>query len=100
VRRICMLSAGLPNEAYMLDILADLLVHQDTDALANLTQLLMLATDLASCDEEQLLLRYPELVDGAAYGAPVSEVVGMYRRFAQEVIGIVEEHFHATARLL
>ncbi len=100
LRRISMLAAGLPDEAYMIDILADPLAHGDSDAFANLVELLMLAAHFAISDDDQLLLQYPELVDGVAYGAPVSEVIGVYRRFSDEVFSVVRQHFPATAELI
>ena len=100
MRRISMLAAELPDEAYMIDILADPPAHRDSDAFANLMELLMLAADFKTGDEAQLLMQYPEMVDGIAYGAPLSEVVNVYRRFADEVFTVVEQHFPATAQLL
>jgi 7-cyano-7-deazaguanine synthase in queuosine biosynthesis len=100
VRRISMLAAGLPDEAYMIDILADPLAHRDSDAFANLMELLMLAADFRMGDDDMLLLHYPELVDGVAYGALAAEVANVYRRFADEVFAVVAQHFPATATLL
>jgi 7-cyano-7-deazaguanine synthase in queuosine biosynthesis len=100
VRRVSMLGAGLPDEAYMIDVLADPLAHRDSDAFANLMELLMLAADFRACDDDQLLMQYPEVVDGAPYGAPVTEVIGVYRRFGDEVFQVVEQNFPATAALL
>jgi len=100
LRRISMLAAGLPDEAYVIDILADPLAHRGTDAFANLMDLIMLAVDFGTCDDHHLLVQYPELVDGVGYGARVSEVVGTYRRFSDEVFSVVRQHFPATAELI
>ncbi|MFQ5810604.1 MAG: 7-cyano-7-deazaguanine synthase, partial [Armatimonadota bacterium] len=100
VRRISMLAAGLPDEAYMIDILADPLAHRDSDAFANVMELLMLAADFSACDDDQLLMHYPEVVDGVTCGAPLAEVIGVYRRFADEVFEVVGQNFPATAALL
>ena len=100
LRRISMLAAGLPDEAYMLDILAEPLAHPDSDGFANLMELLMLAADFRTCDDDEILMHYPELVDGVAYGAALSEAIALYRRFADEVFEVVERGFPATAALL
>ena len=99
LRRISMLAAGLPDEAYQLDLLADPLKHPHTDALANLTDLVALAADFTNLHDQVLLGNYPDLLDGEDYGLSAGLVIDLYRRFAREVFQVLDEHFGATARL-
>ncbi len=100
LRRLSMLAAGLPDEAYMMDILGDPLVHSGTDAFTNLVDLLSQVSVVLSRSDEELLMEYPRLLDLAMNGVAVEEVLGMLRRFAGEVKQVVTTDFPAAASLL
>jgi hypothetical protein len=99
VRRIAMRVAELPDEAYMIDLLDDPLAHEESDALSNLVELMMLAASFRELDDGELLVRYPQLLDGADHGAPVEAVIHLYRRFATEVFEVIPQ-FRRLAALL
>ncbi|MFQ6131931.1 MAG: 7-cyano-7-deazaguanine synthase [Armatimonadota bacterium] len=99
LRRISVLAAGLPDEVYQLDLLADPLSHSGTDALANLVDLAAMAKDFAELDDEALLRTYPELLDGEDHGLSAPLVADLYRRFAAEFFHVLRDHFPAAARV-
>ena len=99
VRRLSMLAAGLPDEAYELDVLGRPADYVGTDAYANLVDLLSLCSEFGRCSDLGLLQMSPELLDCAAAGVSLPEALGMYRRFAAEVHDVVHEHFPAAAKL-
>jgi len=74
LRRLSMLAAGLPDEAYMMDILGDPLAHGGTDAFTNLVDLLSQASTVLAHTDEELLMEYPRLLDLAMNGVAVEEV--------------------------
>jgi hypothetical protein len=86
-----MRAAGLPDEAHMIDLLDDPLAHEESDALSNLVELMMLAGSFLDLDDDELLMRYPQLLDGTDHGAPVEAVIHLYRRFAAEVFEVVPQ---------
>ncbi len=100
VRRISMLAAGLPDEVYQLDLLSDPSAHTDTDALANLSDLVTCTTRFRVLAEQDLLMTYPELLEAAAHGLGPEAVVGVYRRFGEEIERVLRDHFPAAAALL
>jgi 7-cyano-7-deazaguanine synthase in queuosine biosynthesis len=100
LRRLAMLAAGLPDEAYELDLLGRPEEYRGTDAYVNLVDLLGYVAHLADCSREQLVLEAPGLLDLGAHGVSVPDIVAMLKRFAAEVTAVVEKHFPAAARLL
>ncbi len=100
LRRLSMLAAGLPDEAYMMDLLGDPLAHSGTDAFTNLVDLLTQVSTVLTHTDEELLMEYPRLLDLATSGVAVEEVLGMLRRFAGEVKQVLTTDFPAAASLL
>ena len=100
VRRFSMLAAGLPDEAYEVDVLGHPGRYIGTDAYANLVDLLGLCARYRTLSDAALLQASPELLDLAAAGMTIPEVIALYRRFAEEVAGVVAEHFPLVAPLL
>lgn len=100
VRRLAMATAGLPDEAYEVDILGSPESYRGTDAHANLMDLLTLCSSLRSRSDAELLSSTPELLDCVSCGVPMADVLGMYRRFSEEVCGVVKERFPAAAQLM
>lgn len=100
VRRFAMLAAGLPDEAYALDLLATPQRYVGTDAYTNLVDLLSQVADFLRRDDGELLALWPELLDLQATPVSLADVLAMYRRYAAEVQGVVEAHFPAAADLL
>jgi len=100
LRRLSMRAAGMPDEAYMMDILGDPLAHSGTDAFTNLVALLTQASTVLTHTDEELLMEYPRLLDLAMSGVDVEEVLGMLRRFASEVKQVLNTDFRAAASLL
>ncbi len=99
IRRLAMLAAGLPDEAYEIDVLADPQRYRGTEAYANLVDLLGLSAEYLARPDAELLRLSPELVDCASYGVSLTDALAMYRRFAQEVHSVVQAHFPQAAQL-
>lgn len=100
LRRIGMLAAGLPDEAYMMDLLGDPLPHAGTDAFTNLVDLLNHAATVLAHSDEELIHQFPRLLDLTRAGVSVSEVIATLRRHATEVHQVITTHFPNSARLL
>lgn len=100
VRRLAMLAADLPDEAYGLDVLGRPQDYLGTDAYGNLVDLLGLCGDYLALSDVDLLRRSPELIDCAASGVSLTETVALYRRFAEEVCQVVRTHFPTAAPLI
>lgn len=100
LRRISMLSAGLPDEAFMMDLLATPEEYRGTDAFGNLVDLLTQAGTLLTQTEFQLLLDYPQLLDMEAADVSVHDVMKTLKRHASEVYHVLQTHFPAAYRLM
>lgn len=100
IRRLSMLAAGLPDEAYEVDVLADPDACAGTDAYVNLVDLLSQCGDFLRGSDMDLLRMAPELLDLQPGGVSLPEVLAMYRRYANEITDTVRTHFPRTARLL
>lgn len=100
VRRFAMLAAGLPDEAYEVDVLARPSACVGTDAYANLVDILGQCAEFLRRDELELLSLWPELLDLQAAAVSLTDVLAMYRRYATEVQSVVETHFPEAAALL
>jgi len=100
LRRVSMLAAGAPDEAYEMDILAEPTAYRGTEAYGNLTDLLTQVMRVRSMSEAELLMQWPQLLDLASAGVAVADVIAMYRRYAEEVWNVMHEHFPTTAALM
>lgn len=100
LRRISMLAAGLPDEAYEIDLPADPERYRGTEAYDNLIDLLTQAVRLSSGTDEPLLAQWPQLLELASSGVSVEDALAMYRRYAGEVVRVMREHFPASALLM
>ncbi len=100
MRRLALLSAGLPDEAYMMDVLGTPEQFRGTDAYGNLMDLLTQSATLLSETDLSVLLSYPQLLDLEAAGVEVADVVRTLRRHAAEVLGVTRAHFPVAARIL
>ncbi len=100
IRRISMLAAGMPDEAYEMDVLGRPQDYQGTDAYVNLVDLLSYAMYLLERSPVEILMGAPRLLDLQAYKVSVPDVVEMLKRFAEEVRQVVEEHFPQSAALM
>lgn len=100
VRRFSMLTAGLPDEAYEMDLLNRPRDYVGADGYSNLMDLLGQALNFADSDDSKLLFSYPELLDLPAGGVSIPETISLYRRHAEQVLGVVSDHFPAVASLL
>ncbi len=100
VRRFAMLAAGLPDEAYEVDVLRHPARYVGTEAYTNLVDLLGQCAEFLRRDDLELLALWPELLDLQAAAVSLTDVLAMYRRYAAEVQGVVEAHFPEAAALL
>ena len=100
LRRISLLSAGMQDEAYMMDLLATPAEHRGTDAFGNLVDLLTQAATFLSRTDFDLLLEFPQLLDLEDAGVSVADTVKTFKRHAGEVYQVVQEHFPAAATLM
>ena len=100
LRRVAMLAAGYPDEAYMIDLLAEPGRYRGTEAYRNLVDFLAQAGDFADMTDVELLRNYPQLLDLETATVNVSDAVGMLRRHAAEVLAVLQSHFPASADLL
>jgi len=100
LRRISLQAAGLPDEAYEIDVLAQPEEFRGTEAFVNLVDFLSYVAQLNCRSETQLLLEAPALLDLQPYGVSLTDVVSMLKRFAAEVTGVISSRFRASAYLL
>ncbi len=100
LRRMAMLAAGLPDEAYEVDVLARPEDYRGTDAYVNLVDLLSYVGRLSAGSAVELVLDAPALLDLQAFNVSVPDTVMMLKRFAAEVSAVVEGYFPASARML
>ncbi|MCX7599205.1 MAG: hypothetical protein N2512_10140 [Armatimonadetes bacterium] len=100
LRRVSLLAAGLPDEAYEIDLLARPEEFRGTDAFSNLVDFLSYVAQLNARSEAELILHSPALLDLQAEGVSLPDVVAMLKRFAAEVTQVVRSRFPAAVRLL
>ncbi len=100
LRRVAMLAAGYPDEAYMIDLLAEPGRYKGTEAYRNLVDFLAQARDFGGMTDLELLRNYPQLLDLETATANVPDAVAMLRRHAAEVVAVLQSHFPASADLL
>jgi len=94
-----MLAAGLPDEAYEMDLLARPGDYVGTDAYVNTVDFLSYVNRLSALSNADLLLSAPALLDLQAHNVSVADVVSMLKRFAAEGREVAEGQFPAAARL-
>lgn len=99
LRRVSMLAAGLPDEAYEMDLLARPGDYVGTDAYVNTVDFLSYVNRLSALSNADLLLSAPALLDLQAHNVSVADVVSMLKRFAAEGREVAEGQFPAAARL-
>ncbi len=100
LRRVSMLTAGMPDEAYEIDVLAEPAAYRGTEAYGNLIDLLTQAVEVRQHSDAELLMKWPQLLDLPATGVAVADVLAAYRRYADEVWQVMHEHFPAAAELM
>ncbi len=100
VRRLGLLAAGLPDEVYSMDVLAHPRTLAGADAYRNLVDLLAWVGRVLSTPETRLLLELPSLLEVAAGGVPVLDVVRALRRQATEIFEVVQRRFPEAAALM
>ena len=100
LRRIGLLSSGLPDEAYMMDVLATPEQYRGAEAYGNLVDLLTQAETLLDLSEFNFLLEYPQLLDLDAAGLRVEDTLRTLKRHAAEVFSVVQDRFPAAAKLM
>ncbi len=100
LRRVGMLYAGLPDEAYMIDVLGEPQKYVGTDAYGNLVDLLRSAQQLLSLSDEELMAVQPDLLELQAAGVGIQDVIATLRRHAEQVREVVQEHFPQAAALI
>jgi 7-cyano-7-deazaguanine synthase in queuosine biosynthesis len=100
LRRIALLASGLPDEAYMMDVLGSPEQYRGTDAYGNLVDLLTQTAEMFARTDFELLVEHPQLLDLESSGLSVMDTVKTLRRHAAEVQHVVLSHFPASAALL
>jgi len=100
LRRLAMAYAGLPDEAYMIDVLGEPRRYVGTDAYGNLVDLLGHAQQMLTLSDAEMLVAQPDLLELHAAGVNVSDVMTMLRRHGEQVRQVVREHFPQTAALM
>ena len=100
IRRISMLAAGLPDEAYEMDLLGRPQDYQGTDAYVNLVDLLSYAVYLMDRSPLEIIMSAPRLLDMQAYNVSVPDIVDMLKRFAEEVRQVVSTYFPRAEALM
>ena len=94
-----MLAAGLPDEAYEMDLLGSPAAYKGTDAYVNLVDLLGCALEFRTNAYERLLQRQPNLLDVQSCQVSLPDVVAMLKRFGNEVIEVVQQYFPNCQKL-
>ncbi len=100
LRRIGMAWAGLPEEAYMVDVLGSPGDYVGTDAYGNLVDLLRHARQISEQSDAELMASQPALLSLQAAGVSVPDVIAMLRRHAEQTLQVVRQRFPDAARLI
>ena len=95
-----MLAAGLPDEAYEMDLLGAPTAYKGTDAYVNLADLLGYALELRASPYEKVLQRAPNLLDMQDCQISLPDVVATLKRFSNEVLEVVREYFPECEKLI
>lgn len=100
LRRLAMLYGGLPDEAYMIDVLAEPGSYVGTDAYGNLVDLLGHAQQMVTLNDAEMLVAQPDLLELHMAGVSVPDVMAMLRRHGEQVREVVQQHFPQAAALM
>ncbi len=100
LRQIAMFHAGLPEEAYMVNVLAEPDKYIGTDTYGNLVDLLRNAREMLRGSETEILLARPELLGMEAAGVSAAEMIRMFHRHAEQLSSVLDAHFPRAARLM
>ena len=96
LRRFAFLGAGLPEEAYMVELLADPAAHRGSDGFVNLMDLLLFAVEFEARSDAELIARRPDLLDAPDPAATIDTC----RRHAREIIDVVRGQLPAVTAFL
>jgi len=100
LRRVGMLHAGLPDGAYMTDPLGEPARYIGTDAYGNLVDLLRNAREMLEGNDAEILRARPGLLGLETAGISSSEMIRMFRRHAEQLKAVLDQHFPQAARLM
>jgi hypothetical protein len=100
LRRLGLLAAGLPDELYAEDLLAQPLAYQGSEGWRNLVDLLTWISTVLSTPRSHLALEYSSLVTSSQGGAQLLDVLDALHRQAAEISEVVHRLCPATAALL
>jgi hypothetical protein len=90
-RRLACLIHAIPDVAYELDVLDDTQALDRDDALDTLTHFIMTAEEFRDEDDFELLMSHAELL-GGAFAPGADATLALYRRWAGEVLAVLEAH--------
>ncbi len=99
LRRIALLSAGLPEGSYLFDVMGAPEDYRETEARRGLLQMLREAMGFLSRTEAQLMLDYPGLVAAQRAGVNAQRVVKTLKRYGAEVYYVLSSHFPSALKL-
>ncbi len=96
-RQLALATAGVGPEAQQMELLGNPESHRGTDGFRNLADLLGMVAEFSRLPDDRLLTRHPAL--GQA-GLPPAAAIGLYRRFAAEVVELGHTRYPALGRML
>lgn len=90
-RRLASLTHSIPDVAYEVDVLNDRDALERDDALDTLTHMIMTAEAFRDEDDFELLMSHAEIL-GGAFAPGADAALALYRRWAGEVLSVLEAH--------
>jgi 7-cyano-7-deazaguanine synthase in queuosine biosynthesis len=90
IRRISCTAHGVPDADYDEDVFTDAAALSRDDAKDALTHLIQLAEEFRDGDDDDLELDYPELLGGGV-ALSLSDAIAMYKRWADQALGVLSE---------
>jgi len=100
VRRFAMAWAGLPEEAHMIDLLAEPKSYVGTTAWGNLVDLLRHARQIEEASDVEVLTANPSLLLLQTAGLSLPDVIAMLRRHADQTLNVVRRRYPRAAGLI
>lgn len=100
IRRCAMAWAGLPEEAHMIDLLAEPQAYVGTTAWGNLVDLLRHARQIEDSGDVEVLAANPSLLLMQSAGLSLTDAIAMLRRHADQTLTVVRERYPRAAALL
>ncbi len=100
LRRLSMGWAGLPEEAYMIQLLEKPCDYVGTHAYGNLMDLLRQIRRFSTQTDAELLASQPGLLSLQETGVDFAEVIAMFRRHAEQSMSVVQRRYPAAADLI